>query len=309
MRRAAITIAALVLVGCVGDLDPPSLVDRTRIVAARVSPDRDRTIAEPSPGDTITIEWLTITPGEPEPIAASLLACRPLGGTGAPACAEGSIVPLAGRAPSTDPFVTTATVPSEIEGAWLVLGAVCAGGGTPGIPMGTTPPECEGGPDARRADVIALSIPIAVAPMIANRHPSITDEPWTLDGTAWDAPPTGLALEGCAARAGDASLPSIAVTLGRAIPITIGWSDDDRESYEGGREALQVSHFATAGELARSNSAADDLLESGTPVAIDWTLPPAEEVPAEGLLVRMTAIVRDGRGGVDRADRALCVVP
>lgn len=160
-----------------------------------------------------------------------------------------------------------------------------------------------------RADLIALSIPIASDPSIANRHPSVADEPWTLDGVAWDAPPSDLALEGCAAIAGDASLPSIAVSLGRAIPITIGWSDDDRESYEGGREALQISHFTTSGELARSNSAADDLLESGTPVTIDWDLPPAEEVPAEGLLVRMTAIVRDGRGGVDRADRALCVLP
>lgn len=305
MRRAIALALAAASAGCIGELPPPSFVDRTRIVAARVSPDRDPTLAAPSPGDAITIEWLTIAPAPGEPIAATLLACTPLGGTGVPACAEGSIVPLAVRPPSTEPFVTRAVVPEAIGPAWLILGAVCTGGGTPGIPMGTEPPSCEGGPEPARAEVIALSIPITPEGGSANRHPTLADEPWTIGGAAWEP---GDAT-GCDGSLPSFSLASFAGTEEPALAITIGWSEDDRETHAGGREALQYSHFATAGELERSNSAADDLLESGTPVTLDWALPPAADVPAEGLLVRLTTIARDGRGGVDRADRALCVTP
>jgi len=42
-------------------------------------------------------------------------------------------------------------------------------------------------------------------------------------------------------------------------------------------------------------------------VAVEWTAPGAEEVPADGLRVTFNFVIRDMRGGVDAATRTLCV--
>jgi len=42
---------------------------------------------------------------------------------------------------------------------------------------------------------------------------------------------------------------------------------------------------------------------------VTWEAPPATEVPAAGLPVTFTFVVRDDRGGTDWTTRAACVVP
>lgn len=331
MRRRVGHALAITLVptlalalACGPGLDPPSVVERTRVVAARVSPERDGAIAWPSPGDAIVIEWIVVSPGAPELLAATLVACAPLPGpTGTPGCSADTIVPLPARAPSTEPFVTELAVPGPeaLRGAssLLISGAICIGGGTPSISGGTEAPTCEGGPEGARAELIVLTIPLATSDEVApNRHPSIADEAWTLEGAAWDERPSDLP-EACADVAGTAALPRVSLEPARDLPITIGASDDDREEYQtiagdppmpvARREALQINHYATAGSMQRGVSAVDDATTIDPPIDVDWTPPPAEEVPASGLLVRFTVVARDGRSGVDRAERALCVVP
>lgn len=328
MRALGTTLAATLLplaalaLACGPGLDPPSVVERTRIVAARVAPAEDPTIAWPAPGDAIAIDWIVVYPVAPEPIAASLVACAQLpGATGTPACVDGTIVPLAPRAPSTEPFRTELVVPDAagLRGAssLLVTGAVCAGGGVPAIPTSpTSVPDCEGGPEPARAELVVLSIPLSLDPAATppNHHPSLADEPWTLDGTPWELPASEPPREGCASAA---DVARITADPAREITITIGASADDREEHTlvsgdppaptTARETLQINHFATHGRLARAVSAVDDGATDDPPIQVGWTLPAADEVPEGGLLVRVTAVARDGRGGVDHAERVVCV--
>lgn len=326
MLGAVAAVAATSSLACGPSLDPPSLVDRTRVVAARVALASDPSIAQPAPGDAIVIDWILIAPAEPEPIAAALVACAPLPGTsGVSACAPGTITPLPPRAPSTAPFRTDLVVPdaSVLGGAraLLVSGAVCVGGGAPTVPSEAGAlPTCEDGPAGERAELLVLEIPLALEPGLPpNRNPTIADEPWTFEGDAWEPAPEGAPLVGCDAVAGTTALPR--VSAGDRAPRAIGVdaSDDDRERYialEGDpptpvekREVLQVSHFATAGSLARTLSAVEGDEGQEPAVRIEWTPPEAAEVPGGGTLVRFTTVFRDRRGGVDAATRALCVVP
>lgn len=319
--RSAVVIALSLLAVACGELDPPSLVERTRVVAARVAPVDDPQIAAPSPGDLIAIDWLVVGPARPEPIAAQLVACAPLPGTANPGCRPGTLVPIAPRAPAPAPFVTELTVPpaEALAGAreLLVTGAICVGGSTPALDPATGAASCEGGDDLR-VELVALSIPLALDPATpANLHPTLADEPWTLEGASWDAPPDELPYDGCAT--GDAlpSVPRVAVEPERALAITLGWSEDDRETYVTSagdppapvelRETLQLSHYTSAGELERALSAVDERTEPGALIEIEWTPPPIDEVPEDGLLVVFPMVVRDGRGGVARTDRALCL--
>jgi hypothetical protein len=320
LRLAVLGSLGLLLVGCI-DLQPGSLVTRTRVVGARVSPDRDPSLAWPSAGDPITVDWLVVAPGAPDAIAATLVACRPLSGSGGLSCAPGTSVPLPARAPSTEPFLTTLTLPdAETIGtsrSWLVFGALCFGGSVPGelaaVPIET---RCTGDEGEHAASIVALDVPLEIPPLPTNHHPTIADEAWTLDGAAWEEPPVELPSEGCAAIAG---VPAVtAEDPPRAIELTLTWSDDDREPYQtiGGdppgivdaREELEVAYYTTAGALARSRVVVDDEDEAGGVIENDWTPPPVADVPEAGLLVRFTAFARDDRSGVERADRVLCVM-
>jgi hypothetical protein len=64
-------------------------------------------------------------------------------------------------------------------------------------------------------------------------------------------------------------------------------------------EALQVSHFATAGKLERQFSFVS--AQQPTRVAVSWT------APATAGAVKHYLVVRDGRGGVSWATWNLCV--
>ncbi|AKF04880.1 hypothetical protein [Sandaracinus amylolyticus] len=320
-RSIGVVLAGVGLFGasmslaCGPSLDPPSVVDRTRIVAARVSVVDAPEIAQPAPGDAIVIEWITIRPAGPEEIAATLVACAPLpGSTGAPACTPGTIVVLPPRAPSIEPLRTELVVPEGAGRELLITGAVCVGGGTPALVDTGDVPECEGGPEGERAELVVLNVPLATGEA-ANRHPSIADEAWTLAGDAWDPPSAEPPLDGCA----ELEIPQIDSSERADRTITITASDADRETYvavEGDppanvdkREVLQISHFATAGRFERTFSAVDDTTTQDPAIEIDWALPEIDEVPESGLLVRFTAVVRDGRGGVDVSERVACVVP
>jgi hypothetical protein len=73
------------------------------------------------------------------------------------------------------------------------------------------------------------------------------------------------------------------------------------------REALQFSHYTTAGQTSRAFSAVEPTDPASEPETLDWAPPALDTIPAGGRLVRFTWVVRDLRGGFGRADRALCV--
>jgi hypothetical protein len=96
------------------------------------------------------------------------------------------------------------------------------------------------------------------------------------------------------------------------VRIGVTFQASDREAFAGdageAREDLQLSTFATAGDIAQQRTyvEADDAREQ-TPVVVEWDAPSAKEVPADGLRVKFAFIVRDMRGGVDAEAREVCV--
>ena len=76
------------------------------------------------------------------------------------------------------------------------------------------------------------------------------------------------------------------------------------------RERLQISQFTTAGKLKSQFSFVESTDESATTtVDVTWDAPEAAEVPAAGVAVTFTFVVRDNRGGADWTTRTLCVTP
>jgi hypothetical protein len=100
-----------------------------------------------------------------------------------------------------------------------------------------------------------------------------------------------------------------------AEPLTIilRATGSSRESYDAlvddelmaTRENLQVTSLATAGEMQRTFS----FIEDGRDVVdVEW-LPSLEGTPSDGERVRFEFAMRDGRGGMDRVRRQVCLLP
>ena len=70
-------------------------------------------------------------------------------------------------------------------------------------------------------------------------------------------------------------------------------------------ESLQITSLATDGEMQRTFTFIDDDNDVAT---VEW-LPPEEGVDAQGTRVRFEFAARDGRGGLDRVRRQLCLLP
>jgi len=85
-------------------------------------------------------------------------------------------------------------------------------------------------------------------------------------------------------------------------------TQDSLQSYAVGdmtmTEEIQVSWLTDSGDLERTFSFITDPARS---VLTLWQ--PFAEAPEDGLLVRLTFVIRDGRGGTDWVERGLCVLP
>lgn len=278
----------LAATACTSSLDPATLIARDRVLGAKVTVDTDPSRAWPALGENATITWLTASPGDTPDFSWTFAACPAATTAGLPIC-DG---PVFAYAESSGPVPTLAvTVPSDMEArSIVVLGAICASG-SPVIDPQTFQASCD---DGSHADLVSQHIFLAHGDE-TNHHPDLAGASFVLDGAAWEA--------------GDC--PEIAagtenIVLGAEVAGTA------RETFtvDGAawREELQLSPFATAGELDRRYAyiEADDDRPASL-VAVEWTAPGADEVPAEGLRVTFNFVIRDMRGGVDAATRTLCV--
>lgn len=332
-----LAIGGLLAAGCGMDFRPPSLVPRARVVGVRVEIDGAPERASPLPGETFSARPIVVQNDGASPLTTAWLACPLLPSrTGVPACAG---EPLALGAPelgSAPPMRVTVPADALGRGVFAVLFAVasCDGGATPSLPEGTTGlPSCRGGADDARAELSVFTVALADTALASNRHPELSDEAITItapDGTerSWAAP-MGPSPAGCALLPDDPSLPHVPLpptpegTERDPAPFThvfsITSSPDDRERYQellpGGepprdtREVIQISHYLTAGTFERQFSAIEGLDDVAGPSTVEWEAPLAEDVPPDGLVVRVWWVARDLRGGMAVAERALCVVP
>ena len=315
---ASTALAALVLVGCIEDLAPASLIERNRVLGAKVSvvgaPER----AWPAHGETATVEWLVVDEAEPRTVSWAFVACAaaPVQ-TGMGFCAGGPL----GFGVQEEPIDATPTLelaipsdPAVIGNAKsiLVLGVICGSSAT-SLSLETMEASCVN--DTQETQV-TLTVPIQLGESV-NSHPSFASPGVELNGTTWAEPPAVLPFDDCANDAASDAIPHLVVgSDDSTIRVTV--SADSRESYRAlrgdppvevdAREAIVISNYATAGEVERLFSAIEADAEDAS-AEVDWALPAEAEVPATGLLVQMTFVARDRRDGIDWVRRALCVIP
>jgi hypothetical protein len=315
LRRAILTLAPLLLLGLAGlfiagcgpEFDPASLVDKTRVLGARIevegAPDR----AAPMPGETANVSWLVTSPGAMPPLAWTFAACLPgtADGKRTLGCVDDPLARFDGTASPPRISIPVPATTSLGGAASIVLyGQICSGlDATPTFDPGSGLPGCMGG----RGTTVSLDIPLQLGTDI--NHNPVAERAFTFDGVAWPAPTVDA--DPCTAG------PRVAVgSKDHVISTTADGGDRERYTVVLGappvatpaRERLQISHFTTAGKLNSQFAFVEATDESAaTTVAVYWEAPEATD--ADGSGVTFTFVVRDDRGGTDWTTRTVCVTP
>lgn len=322
-RLLLLAFAGATLGGCVMDLPTGVLLERPRVLGVRVIAESGPELAQPVPGETTTLRWLT-APGTTGWTYA-LTACVALPSTqGLPQCQGDPIAVGFAMTPQPEPEWTF-TVPEGAAGNLLVAGVLCADG-VPALPAeGETLPSCAG--EGATQEILTFSVAIAGMDPI-NRHPEWTDDAFTIDEMPWPIAPDDLGDTGCMGRDDVPQIVRRLATMedGEEVepdPSDLGFTvrSEDREPFqqlvlgdppffEDAFEELTITHVATQGNFVRLRTIVFD--EQSETNLVPWQHPDEEdlpEVPADGLTVRVWHVLRDGRGGMSIAQRAFCLVP
>ncbi len=342
MRRALGPILLCLTVACSESFTPASAVTDLRVIGARIdvlgAPGR----ANPSPEDEVRASIQVIDRGALPPLTWAFVACVPTATRiGVPIC--GTVIDgcdgCFGPQPS-DPFalpVIGFQVPSEeeldaVEAREVLLQGVVCGEGVPSAdaiprflsgetddlqpcepdPNVMPPPEAPAPePEGR---FVTVQIPIERDAEDPNLNPGIQNV--FLNGSPWPPPyaegvPREAPITGCKAALDALSEEDRArhpVAGSAASSINLSMTPDSLQSFtidgEDFTEEIQVSWLADGGGFEVAFSFITDPASS---VLTLWQ--PFSEVSADGRLVRLNFVVRDGRGGLDRLERGLCVLP
>ena len=307
--------AVLLAAGCSNDLPVASVLERTRVLGARVEVAADPGRAEVTPGETASVTWIVAGPSAPATLDWAFALCT----TGGADCADApQPIGTGSGTPVTVGFTTPDAAVLGTNLLPLVLGIVCADGtvgvdpSAPNSPLPTcTGPGASGTP-------VRFTVPVAPDGATPNRHPVFSNDVIELGGAAWDPATATAAAPGDACDAAS-GLPVIAATpTGGAVieqEIRIVSDGDDRETFtpDGATmaqlEELQISNFTTAGKFVSSYAAifATDTRPDAD-VTVKWEPPAAADVAGGGEVVTFHFVIRDLRGGLDVTSRALCVL-
>lgn len=341
MRLFGLSLLCL-LIACGDSFVPAWLVTDLRVVGARVEVDGQPERARPEPGDDIQVSVLVIDQGAkpseemgvpaltPELLQWAFVACIPQATLiGPPIC--GTIIePCEGcdGQPPADPLAFPLIgfqVPDQAKldaaeaNSVLLQGVICAGGPPAEdsilrFILGETDQinPCEDPDDEGR--FVSVLIPIESSPEDPNLNPEVSTV--SLNGRSWPPPynegvPRTAPREGCAPdlealspedraahpKAGD---PPSSINLFVTPQSLQSYVLDDVTL----TEELQVSWLTDGGDLERTFSFITDPANS---VLTQWG--PFTGVPEDGVLVRFTFVIRDGRGGTDWRERGLCILP
>jgi hypothetical protein len=282
--------------------DPLVSIERIaslRALGARVEVEGEPDRAAPFPGESGSVEFLVASPELSPSFGFGLVVCEASPGeAGTPTCAAEPFASVYSE-PASDAPALGFTVPPEIamDARVAVLGVLCEGEAPR---RDSVPPLCENEALEQRLS-LGFSLPGEFEP---NRNPNFSDESIRLDGEpllafeAVDGACSGLGFTEVARASGHTFTLTLPEEAREALPETDGVGPS--------LEGLQLSHFATDGELERAFSyVAAEQAELGA--SVDWKAPGN---PAEGgTLVRFFFVVRDFRGGSAFTERALCVLP
>jgi hypothetical protein len=295
----AILLAGTVLAACGEPFDPPSLIEKTRVLGARVEVTGDATGATPRPGESATVTWIMAAPEALPPLAWTFVVCRSGFATPAEACAPAPLAIAQGTGtPTFEVQVPTADVLGTTPRLQL-FGQICQDS-APTLDPQTNLPTCAGAGTMATVDIY-----LELGDQ-ANHNPALADRPFWFDGADW---PADNAAADCT------SLPRVAAgskghvlrlaTLAEDRETIVTPSADPTAAPTTVREVLQISNFTTAGELGQTYSfvEADDP-RTEADVDVTWDAPDIS--PADGR-VHFTFVARDLRGGVGLATRTACL--
>jgi hypothetical protein len=308
-------IVAVLAAGCSNDLPVASVLERTRVLGARVEIASDPGRAEVVPGEAATVAWIVAGPSAPASLDWAFALCAGSASGGDCADAAQPIATGSGT-PVTAAFTTPDAATLGSDQLPLMVGAVCADGTLGFDPSGQLA-TCTGA--GASGTTVNFVVPVTPDGATPNRHPVLSNDVIQLGGADWD-PATAMA-----ATAGDACDASTGLPVVGATPagqdavkqeIRIVSDGDDRETYTPGDrttpvlEDLQISNFTTAGKFDSSYAAifaTDTRPDADT--TVKWAPPAAADLRgAGGQVVVFYFVVRDLRGGLDWTSRALCAV-
>lgn len=332
-------IVLFLAAACSESFLPAWAVTDLRAVAARVEVEGKPGRARPDPEDEIQVSILMIDEGAPAsevpavtppPLQWAFIACVPAPTLIGPPICRDLIQPCDGceGTPPANPLafpVLRFQVPSlaELDAAGadnvLLQGAICANGPPASdaiirFILGETDDlnPCEDPSNEGR--FVTVNIPIESTPEDPNLNPEIST--LFLNGRPWP-PPYDQEVPRTAPRTGcRADLDGLTDEQRNAHPLAgsdnssfnLGVTPSSLQSYQVGdmtlTEEIQVSWLTDGGDLERTFSFITDPARS---VLTQWR--PFSDAPEDGLLVRLTFVIRDGRGGTDWVERGLCVLP
>lgn len=295
----------MLLTGCGPTFDPASLIETTRVLAARAEVAGSPGRASPAPGETVTITWLVTSADAPPPLTWAFAVCRP--GNLSLDCDSAPLALFEGTDPTPQLSVVVPSVDALGTATSLVVyGQLCSGADS--VPRFEPPlglPACTHG----GGTTASVAVPLQRG-ADANHNP-VADRAFAFDGQAWPAATPG----------DDPCVTGPRVTAGSKDHV-IGntTAGSDRETYPAlvgtppvavpARESLQISQFTTAGKLNSQFSFVETSDDDAAPaVTVNWEAPRAGDVPASGLAVTFTFVTRDNRGGTDWTTRRACVEP
>lgn len=286
-----------VLVGCDDTDNKGWLVDRTRVLGARIEAKSDAARAAINPGEPMRVTWLVGAPNGTGRLNWAYAVCPPaLGNFPEPKC-TGPIFSAARGASDGELVSMDIDAPGGIDDLeeLQILAAFCENGEAT-LDAARFEATCAGGAAPRLA-----SASVRLARSGPNKNPEIAADAILFDGSP---------LVPSVVRSGSSCVPdatSPLVNAGSKHAIVVRLRGDEREAIASqGFERLLVSHVVTAGELERQYS----MLEPNDPapkdLSVEWTAPLAPSAN-EGRLIEIYVVVRDGRGGAAFARRTVCV--
>ena len=278
--------------GCDEPLKSVELVAEPRVLAARVEVTGDAGRAAPEPGESATVTFLVASPELSQSLGFALAACPAVVRASARSACSGAVFSeISSDDGQAAPPSLSMDVPADLDpqGRVAVLGIICPDGSP-----SADGSSCDG---AARGTPIQLELELGRDGDV-NLNPELQADSIAFDDAPWAELP---AVDGDCAGLGFPEVP-----VGSAHGISVQLDESDRDALpqtsklDPSRESLQLSHFATAGDLARAFETiawdSDELTRQ-----VSWTAPKAAG------LVRFWLVLRDFRGGSAFVERAVCV--
>ena len=292
-----IAAAAMANVGaCDDSIHKGWLVDRPRVLGARVSATAEPARASLAPSERASITWLVAVPeGAPKRAWAFAACVPPAGNFAEPKCEAPVIASGSGTATGESIAMDLVVPPAAALGdatELLVLAAFCDDG-APALDARAFTARCASGEPLLSSLVVRLA---SAGPNANPAPPSmrIGDANFPADDRAVAGGPCDGAPDAPKVEAG-----------GPAVDFVYVFSGAEREP----NESVTMSTIVTGGELDRQYWTFDREESAPKELRIPWTPPARDRVGGAGQIVRFYALLRDGRGGASFSRFAICVRP